>query len=430
MTRMIRSASPLLAAGALALLAAAPAPQVPAKPAQEKAKAKAEAAPRRDDPAVFRGGPARVGDFGAARLPKQADLLWAIEWDTGYGDAVFAADVLYLGDRRGTLWAVNADSGKTLWQDDELGRDSSGAPLVAGGRVYFSSNRGLTALDRKTGNRVWHYPIEGGAGESSPLLVGGRLVVAGYDGRVHAVDVGTGGVAWTSDLVKDALPWPRDADRKRPVIGDNPARPRTAASDGSTVFVPVFDQSRVVAVDLKTGERRWSFQAKGFIYGEPAVDGDSVYIGSQDGRLYCLDKATGKPRWDFATKSRNESGVAVKGGKVFFGSCDGFFYAVDAATGKAVWSFETPKGEDGKHKAIYSSPIATDETVCFGSFDGHIYALKPATGELLWKIRPLEGAEVDSSPCTDGRRIFIHIRPGVGKQGPSYLAAIGEEGKK
>ena len=207
------------------------------------------------------------------------------------------------------------------------------------------------------------------------------------------------------------------------------ARPGTAASDGTAIFQPIFDQSRIAVIDLKAGRRRWSFQAKGWIWGEPTVTEDRVFFGSQDNHLYCLDKRRKTLHWTFPTRSRIAAGVAYRDGSVFFGSCDGRFYRVNAETGKEVWSYETPRSE-GVITAIYSSPLCTEDVVYFGSFDGHLYGLKIADGTLKWRIRPVEGSEITGSPLTDGRRIFVPIRRNAKKQGRDAIVAIGEEENK
>ncbi len=408
-------------AAALVLTAGGVAPGIAADPP----------APRGYDPAVFRGGPARTGDLGPGRLPKRGEVLWRVDIDGGVGNAVVADGVVYLAGGEGSLFAIRADASAILWQDDQPGRRFSAAPAVVGDRIFIATDQGLSAHSRDNGKALWDYRIAGGAGESSPLPVGGRIIVAGYDGMIHAVDAATGEQAWTHDIATDAPPAPPGFDQKRAVIGDNKARPMTAASDGTTVFLPIFDQSRVVAVDAATGQRRWSFAAKGWTHAEPTVAGDDVFVTSQDKNLYCLEKATGRPRWSFATRWRCESGVAVRDGAAYFGSCDGFFYRVDAKTGQAAWSFETPKGPDGKHSPIYSSPLVSADSVCFGSFDGHFYMLDTATGDLRWKVRPVEGSEVCSSPCADGRFVFVGVRAdSFKKTGTHAIVAIGENPKK
>ncbi len=379
------------------------------------------------DPSTFRGGPARTGDLGGLGLPARGQLIWRFDFDQGLGDPVVADGIVYVCGSEGSIFAIRADGSALVWQDDRPNRRFADAPTVAGDRIYVATDQGLSALARDGGKAAWDYTIVGGASESSPLVVGGLVLVAGYDGSVHAVKAADGSRAWKLDIVKDAPPPPPGFDPKRAVIAGNAARPRTMASDGSTAFLPIFDQSRVVAVDVATGKRRWSTPTKGWMYAEPTVSGDDVFVTSQDRSLYCLDRATGEARWSFPTRWRVESGVAVRDGSAYFGSCDGFFYRVDIKTGKAVWSFETPKGDDGKHFPIYSSPIASDALACFGSFDGHVYALKTADGSVAWKVRPVDGGEVSSSPVTDGRFVIATVRfDQFKKAGANALVGIGE----
>ena len=110
---------------------------------------------------------------------------------------------------------------------------------------------------------------------------------------------------------------------------------------------------------------------------------------------------------------------------MYFASCDGRLYRVGAKTGEQDWTFQTPRVE-GASTAVYASPLVSDDVVYFGSFDGHLYALKAKTGDLVWKFMPVEGSEVDTTPCTDGRRLFLGVRAGRNRGGFEAFVAIGE----
>src|SRR5512144_303438 len=47
------------------------------------------------------------------------------------------------------------------------------------------------------------------------------------------------------------------------------------------------------------GTRLWDLQAGGRFEAPPRIDGDSVYVGSSDGRLYAVELGTGKLRWKY-----------------------------------------------------------------------------------------------------------------------------------
>ncbi len=299
------------------------------------------------------------------------------------------------------------------------------APAKRGEAIYFTSRNGLTALEQRDGRVLWNCKLVADATESSPLIVNDKIIVADTDGKVSAMDFG-GKLIWQHDIAEDAPPSTPRADGLQAKMPGNAARPRTAASDGTSIFQPIFDQSRIAVIDVKAGRRRWSFETKGWIYVHPTVTEDRVFFGCQDNHLYCLDKRRKTVIWSFPAKSRIETGVAYRDGSVFVGSCDGRFYRINAETGKEVWSYQTPLTK-GASTAIYSAPLCTEDAVYFGSFDGHLYCLKIADGSLKWRIEPIKGSEILGSPMTDGRRIVLSMRRNFQKQGQHAIVAIGED---
>ena len=59
--------------------------------------------------------------------------------------------------------------------------------------------------------------------------------------------------------------------------------------------------------------------------------GGTVYVGSDDHKVYALDAATGHLRWTYTTGGA-VSGPAVAGGTVYVGSGDHKVYALDAGS--------------------------------------------------------------------------------------------------
>jgi outer membrane protein assembly factor BamB len=55
----------------------------------------------------------------------------------------------------------------------------------------------------------------------------------------------------------------------------------------------------------------------------PAIAGDRLYVGSNDGRLYVLDIASGKVVWEYEDGGAIMSSPAIASGRVVFGSSDG-----------------------------------------------------------------------------------------------------------
>ena len=56
---------------------------------------------------------------------------------------------------------------------------------------------------------------------------------------------------------------------------------------GERVFVAAYD-GRLYALDRKTGEKMWSYEAGGRFDASPAVAAGRLVIGNKDGTLYCF----------------------------------------------------------------------------------------------------------------------------------------------
>ena len=149
---------------------------------------------------------------------------------------------------------------------------------------------------------------------------------------------------------------------------------------------------------LPQGKLKWVFSTGAPIHSSPTVADGTVYVGSQDFKLYALDAATGAKRWEYKTGSWVESSPAIVNGVVYFGSNDGRLYALDAHSGEKLWNFKT-------RYPIKSSPAVADGVVYFGADDYYVYALDAVTGEKLWDFEA-EGY-VSSSPTVANGIVYV-----------------------
>lgn len=102
---------------------------------------------------------------------------------------------VFVGADDGVLYALSADSGRTLWTY-HTGAPVVGAPAVAAGTVYAGNLAGMVvALETAGGAPRWSRSI--GTGVFAPPLVTGDLVIAGTSGgAVTALRTSDGTVAW------------------------------------------------------------------------------------------------------------------------------------------------------------------------------------------------------------------------------------------
>src|SRR5438128_374721 len=84
---------------------------------------------------------------------------------------------------------------------------------------------------------------------------------------------------------------------------------------------------------------QWFVPTDGFVTSSPAVEGQTVYIGTGAGKLLALDLRSGAEKWSAEVGSSVGSSPAVVANRVFFTSRDGTMHALSADTGKSLWEF-------------------------------------------------------------------------------------------
>jgi len=177
--------------------------------------------------------------------------------------------------------------------------------------------------------------------------------------------------------------------------------------------------SKLVALDIADGSRLWevsletSRSAGGFgcapaatgvaVYGNPAVDGDLVYIGGYDGKVYAISSSTRLSKEKYLDENDPQpiiGGVVVSQGKLYIGSSDGKVYALGTTSLDNEWDSPFETGDK-----IWSSPAIDEGTLYIGSFDKKLYALNATDGSKKWEFKT-EGAIV-STPLIHNDTVYI-----------------------
>lgn len=98
--------------------------------------------------------------------------------------AVVYEGLVILGGRDKRVRALDADTGKSVWEFATKGR-VDGSPVIVGKRIFVGSQDGvLYALDAKSGKELWRFEA-GGPISASPAVAAGRLVIGTEDGLLY-----------------------------------------------------------------------------------------------------------------------------------------------------------------------------------------------------------------------------------------------------
>lgn len=115
------------------------------------------------------------------------ELVWRAAGEAGFWATPALADgTLFASDHNGTLWALDARSGRTRWTH-ELGVPSWSSPCVVDGRIVFGAFDGrVRCVDAQSGALVWSVRL-GGRIHSTPCVVDGRIYIGTDWGWFYAL---------------------------------------------------------------------------------------------------------------------------------------------------------------------------------------------------------------------------------------------------
>lgn len=199
-----------------------------------------------------------------------------------YTSASIAADgTVYIGcdDSTGNahrLFALNPTDGTTKWTFAADNPIYTSPAIDAAGNIYFGTltSARLYSLT-PTGTQRWVYRGATLGTSSSPALSpdGRTVYFGGYDGKLHAVDTASGTARWVFTLGKE-------------VRASSPA-----VDANGVIYIGCYDGLVYALNPDGTLKRTWA--TGNIVRSSPAIAGRTLYVGSNDERLYAFDIGAG-----------------------------------------------------------------------------------------------------------------------------------------
>jgi len=136
-------------------------------------------------------------------------------------------------------------------------------------------------------------------------------------------------------------------------------------------------------VDTSTGEVIWTSKwFNSHPHSSPALDLNTgyIFVGCNGGVLFALDPKTGQVIWEYDAGGEIKSTPAVHRDKVVFTSWSKKIIALDTKTGSEIWT------ADLKGRSQSSPSYIPDENLWVaGSSFGEMVAVDDTTGEVRWR---------------------------------------------
>lgn len=340
--------------------------------------------------------PAKLTEIATPRLKLTADWTRSIG-DGAQGRAsglrpLLEADALYAAEAGGDVYALDPASGKELWRSRTKSRVISG-PSVVGDLVLVGTlDAEVIALKRADGSPRWR----GRASSEvlAPPAGDGDVVVArSVDGRAYGLSARDGSRLWSFDRTEPNLTL---RGLSAPLV------------DGNTVLLGM-DNGRLAAIRLNDGQPVWEqpiSAPSGRTELERLTDIDAALLPSDDGVLIAsyggdvtlIEPGSGESRWRRAIKSY--AGLAIGAGNAYVSDADGVIWGLDLATGAAAW-----KNESLQYRRL-SPPAFFAGHVVVADFEGYVHVLDPKDGALVGRTRA--GSDpVLAPPVMSGDRLYL-----------------------
>ncbi len=304
---------------------------------------------------------------------------------------------VYVAGHGGDVQALELAGGRGLWRTStELAL--SGGPGAGEGVVVAGASSGeVVAVDAQSGQERWRVVV-GGEVLAPPAIAGGLAIVRTVDGRLRALRVVDGTEAWNYEQ-----PVPRLTLRGNgaPVIS------------GDTILAG-FDNGKVVALSLATGELLWTTivaPAHGRTEIERLVDIDSpvrvagqdVFVVGYQGRVAMLALESGQIWWGRDLSSNR--GLVADSSYLYVTTADSAVVALRRRDGTEVWR------QDQLLRRAVTAPALAGDTLVVADFDGYLHWLDAATGAMLARAKS-GGGRISNAPQAVGDLLLLQTDSG------------------
>jgi len=395
-----------------------------------------------------------LNNSGAASGPSQAASIrlrsrWTFTADDRITSTPTVVDgEVFFGTFSGSVYAVDANSGRKLWRHD-LGNNPAGikpyggprgvigSVAIADGVAYADSGSCVAAaFDARTGRELWRQKIcdtrRYDDTYASPVVANG-VVLLGISmiadeptdrGREIGLDARTGAVLWTNFPQRyrgtgaGITTTPAvDLENGIGYIGTGNPTPMDDPPAG-----PDPGSDSVIAFDIKTGKVRWVYgpvnphdafdldffaSVNRFQIGSGSARRWIVGEASKNGTYYALDALTGKLVWRDEMQPRDSWPLPMGTPAVGFGAIfvpiyvkdeSGWLVALRATDGAKLWQHSTP--------GMYEAPVIWGRVLFVTEASGWLDAYRIGDGRRLgrWFVN---GWLTGRGPSVAGDRLYL-----------------------
>ena len=326
------------------------------------------------------------------KLGDDAEYLRVALRPAGDGNRIYAASF------NGNVSAFDPESGKPTWRN-KLDLPLSAGPGVGEDTVVVVGVDGyVIALTSTDGSERWRAYI-GGESLATPLVYEDNVIIQTVDNRLIALSAFDGTERWSLAQSTPALTM----------------RGSTSPINSGQTVITGFDNGRLIAVDLDTGDVEWEsvlappsgrsdLDRLADIDGDLAIVGQDIYASGYHGRVASLAAESGQVLW--SREYSTYEGVSADWNSVYTTLDNGEIVALNRNTGAEVWR------QGALLRREPTVPVAFRTTVVVGDLDGYLHFFSNVDGDPVARVRAGKHAVV-GTPIVVADRLYVQSDDGT-----------------
>lgn len=346
--------------------------------------------------------PNELVEFSDAELLRK---LWSTDLGEGSGKSGAAARPFVFGTRvyatdvEDGLYAIDADSGKTMFQR-KIENDGFAAGAAANEQVVVAGtlNGRVFAFDAGTGADLWEARVSSEV-LAAPVIADGLVIVRCNDGRMFGLDQNDGSRKWVFDR---GLPLLSVRGYVQPMYRDGVVF--IGYETGKIVALRANDGSMLWEQAVGVAEGRTELQRMTDVDGELVLDGDRLYAVNYRGQVVAMTPDSGRPIWNRDLSSY--TGLSMSGGQLYVADDNATLWALDAGNGSSQWS------EDAYENRWLTTPVVAGDFLVSGDVEGYLHLFSRTDGSTKGRVQVGDEA-IRAAPVLDGNRIFVQNSDGT-----------------
>ncbi len=293
---------------------------------------------------------------------------------------------IFVMDGAADVSAHDAASGAQIWRTNIATKSKrrqegwGGGVAFADGKIFVTSGyREVVALDAADGKLLWRTTTEAPM-HAAPTVYDGRVFAEDVNDELFAYDVITGAQDWTYQALTE------------------PARILAATSPAveNETLVSSFGSGEVVALRAANGNELWNASLSRAnrtnalseirdIAGRPVIYKTDVFAVSHSDVLAAVDLRTGQTRWTLPVSAITTPWPA--GDVVFVVDQSGQVICASRDAGQVYWIRDLNAGLKKKQRAYWSTPILASNRLITVSSKGEAVAIDPKTGVVQRRLK-------------------------------------------